>query len=347
MGARELTARAPGAVRVLEVAGDARVRLAALFARPLPAAGALAFGRLAWEGETLDEALVVGRPDGELELHLHGASVVVARVLALLGSDTPAPSPATRRARLAGLLAGARTEAAARVLLDRVEGALERALAAPDDAALAELVQRGAWGPDLVTPRRVVLVGATNAGKSTLFNALLGSERVLTSDVAGTTRDAIREPWDAGGFPIELIDTAGWRAVEDGSPAAALERAGQARGRALAAGADLVVWLTARPDEPEPAGVHVLGLQADRVQHPAGRPAVSALVEPATAAAAFGALVRAAFAWPAEPWRPGRAVPVEPAEVELLARAAAARGTEREQCLRQLFASDPRSAGES
>lgn len=56
---------------------------------------------------------------------------------------------------------------------------------------------------------RVVLVGPPNAGKSRLFNALLGRERAIVSPIAGTTRDYLAAPCDCNGLTVELIDTAG------------------------------------------------------------------------------------------------------------------------------------------
>ena len=71
---------------------------------------------------------------------------------------------------------------------------------------------------------RVVICGQTNAGKSTLMNALLGSNRSITSETAGTTRDTITSDLVAGGVPMTLIDTAGLR-----DPETPLEGEGVAR----------------------------------------------------------------------------------------------------------------------
>src|ERR1700726_3295046 len=62
---------------------------------------------------------------------------------------------------------------------------------------------------------RVVIYGATNAGKSSLLNRLLGYERVIVSESHGTTRDTIEESVNLRGFPIRLIDTAGLRSASD------------------------------------------------------------------------------------------------------------------------------------
>jgi tRNA modification GTPase len=71
---------------------------------------------------------------------------------------------------------------------------------------------------------RVVIYGATNAGKSSLLNRLLGYDRVIVSDTHGTTRDTIEETFNLDGVPIRLLDTAGLR-----TSASELEREGIAR----------------------------------------------------------------------------------------------------------------------
>ena len=85
---------------------------------------------------------------------------------------------------------------------------------------------------------RVAIWGRPNAGKSSLFNALLKQERALVDHEAGTTRDYLSEWIDLDGYAVNLIDTAGMRG--EGSQ---VEKAGQARSRELVAKADLVLWL--------------------------------------------------------------------------------------------------------
>src|SRR5215813_12146606 len=83
---------------------------------------------------------------------------------------------------------------------------------------------------------KVALVGRPNAGKSSLFNRLLGHERAIVTEVPGTTRDTISEPTGWNGIPIILIDTAGMRATTD-----QVESLGVERTRRAAADADLLV----------------------------------------------------------------------------------------------------------
>lgn len=82
----------------------------------------------------------------------------------------------------------------------------------------------------------VVLAGRPNSGKSSLFNALLGEERAIVTEVPGTTRDAIEARVSLGGFPFRLVDTAGLREGEE-----PVERLGIEVARRYLAGADLVL----------------------------------------------------------------------------------------------------------
>ena len=94
---------------------------------------------------------------------------------------------------------------------------------------------------------RVALVGRPNVGKSSLFNALLGSDRAIVTEIAGTTRDQIHERFTINGIPISLIDTAGLRETAD-----MVESIGVERSRATIADADLVIVLL---DASEPFNV--------------------------------------------------------------------------------------------
>jgi tRNA modification GTPase len=85
---------------------------------------------------------------------------------------------------------------------------------------------------------KVALVGRPNVGKSSLFNALLGQERAIVTEIAGTTRDQIHERFTINNIPISLIDTAGLRETSD-----TVESIGVERSKRLMVDADLVIVL--------------------------------------------------------------------------------------------------------
>jgi tRNA modification GTPase len=85
---------------------------------------------------------------------------------------------------------------------------------------------------------KVALVGRPNVGKSSLFNALLGQERAIVTEIPGTTRDQLREKFTINNIPISLIDTAGLRETSD-----MVESIGVERSRRTMADADLVIVL--------------------------------------------------------------------------------------------------------
>ena len=108
---------------------------------------------------------------------------------------------------------------------------------------------------------RVVLAGPPNAGKSTLFNALVESEAAITSPIAGTTRDVIERAVAIGGAPFTFVDTAGLRAVEDAAGLDQIEAIGIDRARNALDRADLVLWLG--PEGQGPEGAWDIAAQCD------------------------------------------------------------------------------------
>lgn len=105
----------------------------------------------------------------------------------------------------------------------------------------AEIV-RAREGRMLREGAKVVLAGPPNVGKSSLFNALVGSARAIVSDRPGTTRDAIEAWIDIAGWPICLVDTAGLRNAAD-----AIEAEGVERAKNIAAAADIILDLHDAP----------------------------------------------------------------------------------------------------
>jgi tRNA modification GTPase len=121
-------------------------------------------------------------------------------------------------------------------------------------AGLRERARRGRIVHDGVT---VALIGAPNAGKSSLLNALVGRERAIVSPIAGTTRDVIEATIEVGGVPIRLLDTAGI-----GAPRDVIEAEGIRRSRAAIDESDLLLVVVdgSRP----PASSAVFEETADR-----------------------------------------------------------------------------------
>jgi tRNA modification GTPase len=135
-------------------------------------------------------------------------------------------------------------------VLALIDGLLPELRAEAEGAAAAERLREG---------YEVAIVGAPNAGKSTLLNVLAGREAAITSEVAGTTRDVIEVRMDLAGLPVTLLDTAGLRETRD-----AVETIGVERAVARAKAADLRVFLTggdgeAQGLEPLPGDIVVQG----------------------------------------------------------------------------------------
>ena len=123
-------------------------------------------------------------------------------------------------------------------LANRARPGLE-ALIADLDAALAD----GKRGERIRDGFRIALTGEPNAGKSSLFNALVGRDAAIVTPIAGTTRDVLDAELMIGGYAVTLSDTAGLRESDD-----LVEAEGIRRARLRAQDADLRVWVRA-PDE--------------------------------------------------------------------------------------------------
>jgi len=290
------SARGKAGVAVLRLSGPLAHASAEALAGSLPPPRQTGLRLLRWQGEILDQALILCFPSGAsftgeevAELHLHGSVAVVQSVLRALG-EMPGLRLAeagefTRRALENGCLDLAQVEGladlieaetesqrrqAVRVLSGAIgaraeawRGKLVRAAAlieatidfadedvpvdvTPEVSALLSDVQadlvREAAGVQAAERIRdgfeVAILGAPNAGKSTLLNALAGREAAITSEIAGTTRDVIEVRMDIDGLAVTLLDTAGLRETDD-----RVERIGIERALARAEAADLRVFL--------------------------------------------------------------------------------------------------------
>ena len=155
----------------------------------------------------------------------------------------------------------ARAEAAIDYVGDEDETAIETVTMMQEARALA--AELDYW---LAQPRaeplkdgiRVIIAGPPNSGKSSLVNALTGSERAIVTPIAGTTRDTIEVPLSFGGVPILLIDTAGLRETLD-----PIETMGVIRTREEIQRAEILVWMGLPGDVPQHACAITVRSKAD------------------------------------------------------------------------------------
>ena len=232
-----------------EIQGHGGLAVSALVLEAVLAAGA----ELAQPGEFTKRAFLNGRLD------LAQAEAVADLVAARSAAET-----ALAARQLAGGLSDRVAEIAAGFLavLAELEAAIDFNEEAPDPAVLsgrlrrevrprlAALLAASLEGRPFRHGLKVTLAGAPNVGKSSLFNALIGTERALVSPRTGTTRDYLLAEVVWSGLRVELVDTAG---LTD-TPADELDELGQARSREQLAGSDLVLWVRDCASEAGPAG---------------------------------------------------------------------------------------------
>ncbi|MEC8251973.1 MAG: GTPase [Planctomycetota bacterium] len=256
-----LTSPGLAGVAVLHVEPEERAAVLACLRGPtgrpcaLRPGGAPSRARLQIDGRDVDDVLLLERSVGALELHTHGAPAVLDQLDARFGVTVAAARGAADQL-LRDAMSTAQFDVATeqRTLdFDAELRALARLPALARQAARAAALDRSRVAMALARPQRLALVGRQNAGKSTLFNHLLFRERALTGDTPGLTRDPITEVTTLGGYPYELVDTAG-----EGEAASSLDAAAIERGRASRAGA-LVVGVVDGARGPDPGDAELLG----------------------------------------------------------------------------------------
>jgi tRNA modification GTPase len=304
--------------------------------------------------EGLNEGCAASESCAIFEINCHGGPAAVAAIgqrLATLGLREASAdvllamegaAPVELEARR--LLRRLASPLAARILLDQLAGALDREigeifanLTAPSRDLHADALARidtllARWqtcGRFLADPPRIAIAGRPNAGKSTLLNHLVGTDRAITSPVPGTTRDTVEAAAALEGLPVVLIDTAGLREVSHAVGQGGIEQAGIARAQAESARAAVVIYLVDAREGMQPEDVAAIANLGDRavvawnkvdVVDPAHEPA--ALVVSALSGAGIPALIAAVLArlgWqvPAQ----SEAVPFAPAQAEALQQA--------------------------
>lgn len=172
---------------------------------------------------TAQAAQALGQLDGTLSRTYAGFRCDLLKALSLVEAeiDFPDEDVPDNLARTAGPV---------------LDGLIADMTAALADARRGERVRDG---------YRIVLIGETNAGKSSLFNALVAREAAIVTPIAGTTRDVLDAELIIGGYAVTLSDTAGLRDSDD-----PIEAEGVRRARARAVSADLRLWVRA-PGDPE------------------------------------------------------------------------------------------------
>lgn len=227
-------------------------------ARRVLAALLAAGARLAGPGEFTLRAFVLGRLDlaqAEAVADLIHAETAAAADLALAQL---AGELSRRIAALAERVTDALATVEAHVDFAEDVGGVEVPQSVREElrevsAALGALIASGAYARAVRGGVPAAIVGRPNAGKSSLFNALLGEARAIVAPVAGTTRDRVSEAIEIAGVRVMLSDTAGLREIGDAGHAVegaagawagdAIEAVGMQRAVAALEGAALVLWV--------------------------------------------------------------------------------------------------------
>jgi len=243
-----LTPKGRGAVAVIAVSGTgAQTSIEAEFqtasGKPYSqtAPRKIVYGLWRSSGEDL---VVYRRNATEFEIHCHGGNTASTSILKTLSSrQIERISAHEFETNLHGLwksetleaLSKATTERTATLLLHQYEllpQCIEAVIADIESGeiqtAISKLADINRWanfGIHLTQPRSIVLCGRPNVGKSSLANAIVGFQRTIVHDVAGTTRDVISQLTAIDGWPVELSDTAGLRDSQNKIEAIGIQKA--------------------------------------------------------------------------------------------------------------------------
>ncbi|MAI32146.1 MAG: hypothetical protein CBE00_05205 [Planctomycetaceae bacterium TMED240] len=215
------------------------------------------------------ESVVITPMAGQtFEIHCHGGPAAVARLeadmracCAVSATKTPASKSSEHSVLIReaeAVLVKCNTPRTAGIAMDQVRGALldwatewrtsvTSAKVPEFRVELESLLSAAATTVRLADSFRVVLTGPPNVGKSSLLNALVGFDRSITLDMAGTTRDVLHANTVIAGLPIQFSDTAG---IRDHAAVETIEREGMRQAQLAAGKADLLLLV----GEPLPEG---------------------------------------------------------------------------------------------
>lgn len=227
------------------------------------------------EQSTGESIVILPLGDDRFEIHCHGGDAVSSRIIRDLESadvefvdarrDTMLLDGSSRKMhrwieQACEVLPHCVTQRTTAIVLDQMRGAMldwqigmlahlqssqcDADVLAKLDREVRRVAQVGRIGVRLTEPWQVVLAGPPNVGKSSLINALLGYDRAITMDFAGTTRDVLDAETVFDGWPVRLRDTAGLHRSDQ-----AIEKQGMDRALAAIQSADLVVEVT-EPGQP-------------------------------------------------------------------------------------------------
>ncbi len=269
----QLTAPGRGAVASILISGtDLPARLGGLFR---PASGRelsrcfsldIIYGRW-FDQETPGEDLIVcPLTDSFAEIHCHAGDAAVSAIVKSLEAHGFRAATAHEISEIRQVspwqfdteqaLQSATTERTSLLLLellnsidDSIEYLANLIGSEPRNAVkqLNEILKRREFGIHLTEPWKVVLCGKPNVGKSSLINAIVGFDRVIVHETAGTTRDVVEQLTAIDGWPVQLKDTAGLRVSSD-----EIEVQGVRKARHEIQNADLVLLVTDATENEQP-----------------------------------------------------------------------------------------------
>jgi tRNA modification GTPase len=263
--AQRLTSATPGAIGVIALSGPSAFQWVTEHFRTIkgkaistwPVATAR-FGQWKLDSQHAEELVVARKNEETFELHCH-AGIVIASILnqlTTLGATLCEPTlPPHSYPRLTleqqaqQLLLHTTTETAAAILLDQYRGALrhhlQELMALLEHGAvllaqtqMEELLSFSALGAHLSEPWEIQLAGPPNVGKSSLLNCILGYQRAIVHDSAGTTRDLVHANTSLDGWPFRFTDSAG---IRDDADLGEAEAIGIERALAAAQTMDAIV----------------------------------------------------------------------------------------------------------